>query len=284
MCTAMFAGAIAAAAHVSSCYSPPTPDCGFTCNSENNFQCPPDYTCAMADRVCKSNTAPAGMRCQTDAAPDLEPKDGDVTTPMVTFIPADGATNVPRTDLVTATFSRAMMASTITQASFLVFDGPTQLPGGVAYVDASNTATFNPTNPFHGGHTITVTLTADIKSSTSSPIMQTTWSFTTLDDEPPELTFSDPLDTQAGVPITSPIVMTFSEPVSAPAGSVVVSSGATGIAGTLSASADNLKITFTPTLVLPAASVITVALGSTIVDMAVPANPLAPTQFTFTTQ
>ncbi|MEO8553054.1 MAG: Ig-like domain-containing protein [Kofleriaceae bacterium] len=283
LCTAVLALVVVAAAHVSSCYSPPTPDCGFSCNGANGFQCPPDYTCAMADQTCKLNTAPAGMRCQSDAAPDLTPKDANLTTPTVNSrMPDEGATNVPRTSTITVTFSRDVMPPDA--SDFLVMDGPVSLTGTYAYTQASNTTTFTPLLPFHGGHTIMVTLTSDIKSITGSPIMGTSWSFTTLDDEPPELTFSDPLDTQAMVPVTSSIVMTFSEPVVVPNSAVTVAAGATGIAGMITAMPDNKTFTFTPTLPLPAASTITVSLSVAIVDMAVPPNALAPTQFSFTTQ
>jgi hypothetical protein len=284
LCTAVLALVVLAAAHVSSCYSPPTPDCGFTCNQSNGYQCPPDYTCAMADQTCKLNTAPTGMRCQSDAAPDLTPKDANTTTPMVTSrSPDDGATNVPRTSAITATFSRDVVAPDATD--FLVMDGPVQLPGTYSYEMASRTASFMPSPPLPGGHTIVVTLTSDIHAASApSPIMQTSWSFTTLDDEPPQLTFSDPLDTQTMVPITSAIVMTFSEPVVFTTGMITVSSGATGIAGVVTAMPDNRTFTFTPTLLLPPASPISVVLSSSIVDMAVPPNPLTTTAFSFTTQ
>jgi hypothetical protein len=87
------------------------------------------------------------------------------------------------------------------------------------------------------------------------------------------------------VPITSTIVMTFTEPVVFPTGAITVSAGATGIAGMVAAAPDNRTFTFTPTpLPLPAASLIDVLLSPAIVDMAIPANPLPPTHFSFTTQ
>jgi len=284
LCTAVLALAVLATAHVSSCYSPPTPDCGFACNTSNQFQCPPDYTCAMADQTCKLNTAPAGMRCQSDAAPDLTPKDANTMTPMVTSrVPDDGATNVSRTAAITATFSHDVVPPDNT--NFLVMDNSVQLPGNYVYTTASKTASFEPAPALPGGHLITVTLTSGIVSSSApSPIMTTTWSFTTVDDEPPQLVLSNPLDTQTMVPITSTIVMTFSEPVVFPQTAITVSAGATGIAGAVAAAPDNLTFTFTPTLPMPAASLIDVLLSAAIVDMAVPPNPLSPTHFAFTTQ
>jgi hypothetical protein len=225
------------------------------------------------------------MRCQSDAAPDLTPKDASQITPMINArVPDQGATNVSRTDPITVTFSRDVTPPDATD--FQVMDGPVQLPGTYTYVMASNTASFTPAPPLPGGHLITVNLTGEIKSVVGdSPIMATSWTFTTVDDEPPQLTLSDPLDTQTMVPITSTIVMTFSEPVVVPAGAISVASGATGIAGTVGASPDNKTFTFTPTpLPLPAASPITVNLSAAIVDMAVPPNALVPTQFSFTTQ
>jgi hypothetical protein len=198
-------------------------------------------------------------------------------------VPDDGATNVSRTAAITATFSRDVVPPDVND--FLVMDGAVQLPGTYGYDSASKTASFVPSPPLPGGHTIAVTLTGAIRSAVgNSPIMQTSWSFTTIDDEPPQLALSNPLDSQTMVPIGSTIVMTFSEPVSFPMTAIIVSSGATGISGNLT-SADNVTWTFTPTpLPLPAASTIDVVLSAAITDMAVPPNALAPTQFSFMTQ
>jgi len=267
-----------------SCYSAPTPACGFQCNAANAFQCPADYTCSMADGVCKWNSAPSGTRCPTDAPPDVPSPDADATNPtVVSTTPGDQATNVGRTSSITVTFSRDVVAPDMTD--FLVTDGGVQQPGTYSYDPTSYTATFSPT-ALAGGHVIVVRLTSNIVSSAAgSPLSPHTFSFMTFDDEPPMLASSTPLDGATMVPTNSTIVVVFSEKVTGvDTTSFTVAQGATGIVGVVSANADQVTYTFTPSAALPAASVITVTLSAAIKDISAQANPLAPTTFSFTTQ
>ena len=68
----------------------------------------------------------------------------------MTTSPADGATNVAPNATITATFSEAMDAATITAAgTFTVRTtvGAVVVPGTVTYNAGTNTATFTPTSP-----------------------------------------------------------------------------------------------------------------------------------------
>lgn len=269
-----------------SCYSAPTPACGFQCNAANAFQCPADYTCSMADGVCKLNSAPSGTRCPSDAPPDVAGPDADPTSPRVTDTnPDNGALDIPRSGEILAFFSRDVVAPDAT--NFIVTDNGVQQPGTYSYNPTTLTASFVPTGALPGGHVILVRLTNAIVAAgpLPSPLEPYTFSFTTFDDEPPMLASSTPLDTATMVPVSSTIVVVFSEKVTGvDVTSFTVAQGATGIAGTVSANADQMTYTFTPTAALPAASVITVTLSAAIKDVSPSANPLAPTTFSFTTQ
>ncbi|HEY6038679.1 MAG TPA: Ig-like domain-containing protein [Kofleriaceae bacterium] len=239
----------------------------------------------MADGVCKSNSAPAGTRCPTDAPPDVPSPDADATNPtVVVTTPSDGASSVARSSPITVVFSRDVNAPDATD--FIVTDNGVVQPGTFSYDPATFTATFAPTGALAGGHVILVRLTSGIVSSAAhSPLTPYTFSYTTFDDEPPMLASSTPLDTATMVPINTAIVVVFSEKVTGvDATSFTVAQGATGITGAVSANADQMTYTFTPSAALPAASVITVTLSAAIKDLSASANPLVPTTFSFTTQ
>ncbi|HET9988097.1 MAG TPA: Ig-like domain-containing protein [Kofleriaceae bacterium] len=269
-----------------SCYSPPTPSCGFQCNKANYFQCPAAYTCSRTDGVCKLNSAPASTQCPSDAPPDVPGLDADATNPTVTATdPMDGATNVPRTGAIRVAFSRDVIPPD--SLNFIVDDGAVLQTGTYTYDPGTFTATYVPLGALEGGHVITVRLTSNIVGSNAarSPLTPYTFSYTTFDDEPPMLASSTPLDSATMVPVGSTIVVVFSEPVAGvDTTSLTVAQGATGLPGTVSANPDQKTYTFTPTAALPAASVITVTLSTGIHDLSTSANPLAQTTFSFTTQ
>jgi Bacterial Ig-like domain len=269
-----------------SCYSPPTPNCGFQCNAANSFQCPADYACSMADGVCKLNGAPASTRCPSDAPPDVPATDADPTDPTVTATdPGDQASNISRSTSIRVAFSRDVIPPNAT--NFLVIDNGVEQPGTYAYDSGTFTSTFVPSGALDGGHLILVELTGSILGANAahSPLAPYTFTFRTFDDEPPMVASSTPLDTATMVPVGSTIVVVFSEPVAGvDATSFTVAQGATGIAGTINANVDQETYTFTPSAALPAASVITVTLSAAIHDLAATPNALAPTTFSFTTQ
>src|SRR5207248_4162580 len=81
-----------------------------------------------------------------DATPETPGSDGTVVAPVVTSTdPPTDATSVIVSSAVRATFSKAMNASTLNGATFLLKDGTTAVPGAVTY--AGTTATFSPSTP-----------------------------------------------------------------------------------------------------------------------------------------
>jgi len=91
----------------------------------------------------------------------------DVTPPtVVSTSPAVDATGVPVTTVVTATFSEAMDASTITISSFTL-DG---VSGTVSYDSATRTATFTPSADLAENTTYTATLSTAITDVAGNPL------------------------------------------------------------------------------------------------------------------
>lgn len=262
------------------CYSPPHPACGFICGTGG--ACPDDYTCAR-DNYCHLNGSPATLVCMVDAAiPDAGP-DADLTAPrVISSVPNDGAINVARNIVITATFdidvagvdATSMLASVPVAGS---------LAGTVFYDAPSHTASFMPATLLPPGTFITVHLTSAIHRPGGNPLPSNTmFTFTTVDDVAPTLASSMPLANDTNVPVTTTIVVTFSEIVTGVGTtSFTVAQGANAIAGTITTT-DSITYTFTPTANLPAASPITVTLTGAITDQAT--NALVPVQLTFTTQ
>ncbi len=122
----------------------------------------------------------------------LEPRyDADIAlAPTVRSVwPADGATNVPVSTLVTATFNIALNPSTVNTATFFL-EGPLgPVPGTVGYDPAAHTAIFTPSAPLAYGTAYTAHLTTGIQSAEGWPMCaEYTWSFATEPAPEPDLT------------------------------------------------------------------------------------------------
>ncbi len=106
----------------------------------------------------------------------------DTTAPTVdSRSPASGATKVLTNATVTATFSEAMNASTITTSTFTL-DEASAVTGSVSYNAGTRTATFTPTNSLEPGTPHTATLTTTVADSAGNGLASANaWSFTTED-------------------------------------------------------------------------------------------------------
>jgi len=92
-----------------------------------------------------------------------------VSAPSVSSTsPPDSATRMPVDTIITVTFSEEMDASTITDATFLVDDGFTDVAGTVTYDDG--TATFTPATNLAHGKIYNVTITADVRDLAGNPL------------------------------------------------------------------------------------------------------------------
>jgi|HubBroStandDraft_1064217.scaffolds.fasta_scaffold00006_123 hypothetical protein len=100
---------------------------------------------------------------------------------VISVAPTAGATGICPNTLVTATFSQAMLSSTINATTFtLTGPGLTAVPGAVTYVASSDFATFTPTNPLALNTLYTATITTGAEDLTGTPLASDhVWTFTT---------------------------------------------------------------------------------------------------------
>src|SRR5438045_2193942 len=124
------------------------------------------------------------MMCLTVAALAACSKDSpiavDTSAPTVSSTaPANALANVPRNPSVTATFSEAMTASTINQATFTLTSGGTPIAGTVALT--GNVATFVPGVTLAANASFTATISTGAKDLAGNALATAkTWTFTTV--------------------------------------------------------------------------------------------------------
>ncbi len=101
----------------------------------------------------------------------------DTTPPTITARnPADSATNVATGSTVTATFSEAVQASTISMT--VTPSGGSAVAGSVGYNATTRVATFTPTGGLANATTYTVVVSG-AKDTSDNPMVNDTWRFTT---------------------------------------------------------------------------------------------------------
>lgn len=100
---------------------------------------------------------------------------------VISVAPPNGTTGICPNTLVTATFSEAMLASTINTTTFTVSaPGPTSVAGTVTYDAASDAATFTPANPLALDTLYTATITTGARDLAGAPLAtHYVWTFTT---------------------------------------------------------------------------------------------------------
>jgi hypothetical protein len=109
--------------------------------------------------------------------------------------PASGATGVALDTVVTATFSEAMNASTITTSNFTLKIGSTPVSGSVSYNAGTYTATFTPSADLTDDTIYTASISTAVTDVAGNGLGATsTWNFTTgevPDTTPPSVNVSD---------------------------------------------------------------------------------------------
>lgn len=154
-----------------------------------------------------------------DSSDDAQPGTETPAAPTVTETsPADEATDVAISSDVDVTFSEAMDASSIRGTTFtLTAPGNTRVAGAVSYSAATMTATFAPNSDLVAATDYTAVVTSDVLSEAGENLAgNVMWTFTTAANEnPPEVTKSNPEDGGAQVCTNRDIIATFSEPVEA---------------------------------------------------------------------
>jgi hypothetical protein len=228
----------------------------------------------------------------------------DTTKPtVIAENPVAGAIGVPTNQAVTATFSKAMNANTITITSPATFTltaagtPPVTVAGLVTYASVGNTATFTPNPALSASTVYTATITSaatDLSGNAVTAIggLPLSWSFTTGTapvTTAPTIVSTSPVNGAINVLVNSTVNATFDKAM-APltinsATFTLTGPGGTVITGTYAYSAATLTATFTPSANLLAATIYTADITNGATDST--GNPLgsgiAPNPWSFTT-
>ena len=172
--------------------------------------------------------------------------------PTVTAVtPANGSTGLVVDTTVTATFSEAMNASTISATTFtLTPQGGAPVSATVTYDATSFTATLTPSAALAASTMYTATVTTGVMSATGSAMANAnTWSFTTAAGPVPTVTAVVPTSGTTGVDIASTVTATFSEamdPTTVTGATFTLMGGGAAVTGSVTADPTNTIFTFTP--------------------------------------
>ncbi len=196
----------------------------------------------------------------------------DVTPPTVSSVsPANSATNVATRSKITANFSEAMNASTITTSTFTLKAGSTSVAGIVTY--SGTTATFSPSAALAASTLYTATISTGAKDAAGNAIASNySWSFTTAvpaDVTPPTVSSITPANGTTGIATNSTVKVTFSEAMTTSTintSNFTLKAGNTTVAGTVTYSGSTA--TFTPSSALSSNTVYTVTVTTGVKDAA----------------
>jgi O-glycosyl hydrolase len=204
------------------------------------------YTATLTAGVTSSaGTALAAMSWSfTTAAPP------PLTVSAMT--PANGATNVGVTTGVTATFSEAMNAASLTASTFtLTAKGGGAVAGSVTYNPANLTATFTPAASLAYSTQYTATITTGATASNGAALAANViWDFTTGPAPAPTVTATVPVNGATNVAVNSSVTATFASAMNASTLTTstftLTAAGGGAVAGTVTYDAGSMTATFTP--------------------------------------
>jgi hypothetical protein len=201
---------------------------------------------------------------------------------VVSTIPANGATNVAVDAPISATFSMAMKASTITTSTFTVTGPAGAVAGTVTY--SGVTATFTPTAALAYATSYTGTITTGAEGAGGTPlIVSYVWTFTTT-PLPPAVIATTPVNTATSVPIAQVLTATFSMAMDAATinGSTFTLTGPGGAAVAGTVAYNGVTATLTPTAALAYSTLYTATITTGSTNLA--GTPLTSSYvWTFTT-
>jgi hypothetical protein len=192
---------------------------------------------------------------------------------VISTVPANGASNVPVGQVLSATFSEAMNPATISTTTFTLTGPGGAVAGTVTY--AGVVATFTPTASLANSASYTATITTGATSLAGTPLATGySWTFTTI-TPPPMVISTIPVNTATGVPVSQVISATFNEAMSClpfPAAAFVITGpGATPVPGTIGCS--GAVVSFTPAANLAFNTLFTATITTGATDLA--GTPLA---------
>jgi|GEM_PF-3767421 len=200
----------------------------------------------------------------------------DTTPPtIVSMVPAAGATNVDVGTVVTIVFSEAMDSSTLTPSAINLYNGAVAVAGSVFVSADKKTATLTPSASLAASTLYRVAITNGVKDTAGNMMTgDQSWNFTTaaaVDATPPTVTAISPASGSTDIALSSPISVAFSEAMDTStinAASFLVSSGSNPISGVITFNTANTVATFTPSLALPAGSIISAGITVAMKDQA----------------
>jgi hypothetical protein len=179
--------------------------------------------------------------------------------PVVTATnPIDGASGVPLSQIVTATFNVEMNPLTINQSSFIITVAGAPVTGTVTY--SGKTATFTPASRLTVNTLYTGRITTSVKDVAGNALQTDyVWTFTTGLN--PVVVSTDPANLAVNVPLNKIITATFNmsmNPLTLNATTFTVKQGTTTVLGTISYA--GTMVTFTPSAPLIEDKVYTVTI------------------------
>ena len=208
------------------------------------------------------------------------------TAPTVSLTnPADAATGVGTNIKVSAAFSKAMDATTLTPVTFTLTRAGAPVPATVTY--AGTTATLAPMGTLATGTLFTATITTGATDYLGNPLAASyVWSFTTSDGPDtvlPTVSFTNPADAASAVAINTHVSAAFSEamnPATLNASTFTLTQGGTPVPGAVTYS--GVTATFAPTSALAPKGTFTATITTGARDLG--GNALAADHvWTFTT-
>jgi hypothetical protein len=193
--------------------------------------------------------------------------------PTVTaVVPVNGATGVPVSQVLSATFNEAMSCATLTSTTFTVTGpGTTAVAGTVGCAGAL--ATFTPSNGLAVNTIYTATITTGAKSLAGTPLSANyVWTFRTLPaPTPPTVISTVPVNGATTVPINQALSATFSvamTPATINATTFTLSGpGGVAVAGMVTYVAAGSVATFTPNANLASSTLYTATIATGALDL-----------------
>ncbi len=239
------------------------------------------YTATATDAATNTSPASAGRTITVDKVRPL----------VSSTVPTAGASAIAVGANVTATFSEAMTAASLTTTSFSLAPtaGGSAVPASVAYNAATQVATLDPSAALVAGVSYTATITtaaADLAGNTL--LAAHTWTFTTApaaDTTPPTVSSRTPAAAATNVGVSTNVTATFSEPVTGVSGTsfTLEGPGTTPVGAVVTYDGPSRTATLNPSADLAANTTYTARLTGAISDTAATPNALAPLSWTFTT-
>ena len=187
---------------------------------------------------------------------------------VISTNPVDGASGVPLSQIVTATFNEDMNPLTINQSTFTVSVAGTPIAGTVSY--SGKTATFRPASRLAIKTLYTGTITTSVKDVDGNALQTNyVWTFTT--DINPLLVGRDPLPLAINVLLNKAITATFNMSMNTSTlnnTTFTVMQGTTPVAGAISFNPSGTAFIFTPNAPLAENKVYTVTITTGATNLA----------------